>query len=565
MISEPFSEVLAWHVTDYYSTQWNALYEQLDNIGHQQCSVIEQTSPIQHYLQRAYCHAQLHNQLDIIENLQKYFPSSMALLVKGTLLLSNTDQQPVASSKINKQSSDQKRSLIDSTSIFNPNAAMPMTFVGGKLNFSELGNAAIDVANDVLAFHRNLDHVDLSWPFSVLTNQRGGVPPIPTHQCGLQLQPVFSCDVKKQAMEKSIDHDDGHIDTVTTVTNKRKPPCFKTGFDVVNGFAQGRLKHHELIYLNYHSECHSKHFNPYNLVVVLPYHVKPEYYIASRFGFFNIHPDGSTDPMPFSVWCRDAALFSTLQKIPFFKNYLIRKMLIHWRANARYNKFICMCRKIEQTHLQYFPAVPQALLQIVKLIHELLGLKFYSFKPLKKYSLKDLEGCLETSHSMAEHYLKKFFKYCHRIVSSIVEGSHQQVSEMERILRHQPTVFESSNIAMSTELSQRKRLEEDLRQARYRASRLGDFTTLVDQMLHHCLLQLARENTAHYLSLLLQREANSHVDNDSSSDSDDSSISGSINSDSRHSIASVPVTTDQVPDALLLAKLDFDQQGSIIM
>lgn len=539
------------------STQWNVLYEELASIGHQKCSVIEQATQIQHYLQRAYCHAQLHNHLDIIQNLHKYFPSSMALLIKGALL-SNTDQQPIVTSKVNKPSG-QKKSSVDSTGIFNPNTAMPMTFVGSKLNFSELGNAAIDVANDVLAFNRNLDHVDLSWPFSVLANQQSRVLPTPTYRHSLQLQPVYSSDVKQQSM------DDDHANTTaTTVINKRKLPCFKTGFDVVNGFAQGRLKHHELIYLNYHSECDSKYFNPYNLVVVLPYHVKPEYYIASRFGFFNIHPDGSTDPIPFSVWCRDAALFSTLQKIPFFKNYLIRKMLIHWRANARYNKFVRMCRKIEQTHLQYFPAVPQALLQIVKLILELLSLKFYSFKPLKNYSLDNLEACLEASHSMAEHYLKKFFKYCHRIVSGIVEGSHQQVSELEKTLHHQPTVFESTNIPMCTDLSQRKRLEKDLQQARYRASRLGDFTMLVDQMLHHSLLQLAKENTAHYLSLLLQREANSQLDNDDSSDSDDSSISDSLNSDSRHSITSL-TAADQVPDALLLAKLDFNQKGSITM
>lgn len=483
----------------------------------------------------------------------------MALLVKGTSF-SNTIQQPITASKTS-MARDHKKSSVASTEIFNPNIAMPMTFMGPKLNFSELENAAIDVANDVLTFHRNLDHVDLSWPFSAATNQHS-IPQTPTHQRGPQLRPIFSGDIRKQAMEKSRDHFE-HSDTVKGI-NKKKLPYFKTGFDVVNGFAQGRLKHHELIYLNYHSDSDCKHFNPYHLVVVLPYHVKPEYYIASRFGFFNIHPDGSTDPIPFSVWCRDAALFSTLQKIPFFKNYLIRKMLLHWRANARYKKFIRTCRKIEQAHLQYFPGVPQALLQIVKLIHELLSLRFYSFKPLKKYSLGDLETCLEISHSMAERYLKKFFKYCHRVVLGVVEGSHQQVSELEKTLRHQPTVFETTSTAMCTELSQRRRLEEDLQQARYRASRLGDFTMLVDQMLHHSLLQLAKENATHYLSLLLQRESHNHLDIDSSSDSDDSSISDSLNSNSRPSLTSV--TADhQVPDALLLAKLDFNQQGNIII
>ena len=536
------------------------LYKQLDSIGDEECSVIEQVPQLQHYLQRAYCHSQLHNRLDIIENLQNYFPSTMALLVRG-VLFTNIDR-PAATNKTTKNTSPvQKRSSVASTNIFNPNICMPMTYMGAELTFSELGDAASSVANDVLAFNRQLDHVDLSWPFSVVTNQQSdtSIPPtsITPHRDVL-LQPVYSTDLKSQRISKhQFDHND-HVDE-GKVVKKRKSICFRTGFDVVNGFAQGRLKHHELIYLNYNSECDSRHFNPYDLIVVLPYEVKPDHYIASRFGFFNIQPDGSTDPIPFSVWCRNAALFSTLQKIPFFKNYLVRKVLIHWRANARYNKFLHICRKFEQTHLQYFPDVPQALLQIVRLIHELLSLKFYSFKPLKKYSLEDLEISLETSHSMAERYLKKFFKYCHRIVSGVVEGSHEKVTELEKTLHHQPTVFEATNIAMCTELSQRKRLEQDIQQARYQASRMGDFTTLVDQMLHHSLLQLARENAAHYLSLLLQRESNNHLDNESYSDSDDSSISDSLNSNSQVSITSV--TNCQVPDALLLAKLDFNHEG----
>ena len=536
------------------------LYAKLDSMGHQQCTAMEQEPQLQHYLQRAYCHSQLHNRLDVIENLQNYFPSSMALLIKG-VLLANIHPQSVTSSKSARQPEQKKP--VTSMSIFNPNISMPMTFMGAELTFNELGSVASDVADDVLAFNRHLDHVDLSWPFSTVSNQRVSIrtPAIPTiNQRDVVLQPVYSGDDRGQVMEKSKDQFDQCIDGGSKFVKKRRSVCFKTGFDVVNGFAQGRLKHHELIYLNYLSDFDSRHFNPYDLVVVLPYQVKAEYYIASRFGFFNIQPDGSTDPIPFSIWCRNAALFSMLQKIPFFENYLIRKMLIHWRANAHYYKFSRMRRIIEQTHLQYFPDVPQALLQIVKLIHELLSLKFYSFKPLKKYSLEDLEVSLETSHSMAERYLKKFFKYCHRVVSGVVEGSHLKVAELERILRHQPTVFEVTDVAMCTEMSQRKKLEQDLQQARYQASRMGDFTMLVDQLLHHSLLQLARENAAHYLSLLLQRETNNLVDDDSCSDSDDSIISGSLHSISQHSITSAG--EGQIPDALLLAKLDFNHEGA---
>jgi len=520
------------------------------------CRVIEQDAQIQHYLQRVYCYAQLYTQPDIIIEMQKYFPSAMTLIIKGALSSSVYHKltSPTASSQgtIKRTPTKHKKVTSHHSSTYSPRLSIPQTFVGPDISTYEIESAASSVANDVLTFHRNLEHVDLSWPFTVATSpQQSDISPTKLYY---RLEPVY--DQLDSATSQK------YVTESSSIKNKKKSFCLRTGYDVVNGFAQGRLKQHELIYLN-HCSHDIKDFNPYNLVVVLPYKVEPDHYIASRFGFFNIHADGSTDPIPFSIWCRDAALFSTLRRIPFFKNYLIRKMLARWRTNARYNQFIRVHRNIERIHLQYFPGVPQALLQICNLGQELLSLKFYSFKPLKKYSLEELKQCLDSSHSMAEHYLRRFFRYSHRILAAVVDGSHQRVNSLETELRHQPAVYEVMT-SMSVEMTNRARIEQELEQARYRAGRMGEMTILVDQMLHQCLLQLAKENSTHYLNLLLQHNDDDLINDDQSTSNlsaASSTVSSSVGGRPGSSASCASGAVDDVPDALILAKFDFNQQG----
>ena len=485
----------------------------------------------------------------------------MNQIIKGALSFSVYQKltSPTSSQATKRTPTKHRKITSRHSSTYSTRLSVPQTFVGAEVSTNDIESAASSVANDVLTFHRNLEHIDLSWPFSIATTaplHSDISPPKPVHHQH-RLEPVYG-QADCEASQK--DSTEG-----SSVKSKKKSLCLKTGYDVVNGFAQGRLKQHELIYLN-HCPTDVKDFNPYNLVVVLPYKVQPDHYIASRFGFFNIHADGSTDPIPFSIWCRDAAMFTTLRRIPFFKNYLIRKMLARWRANARFNQFIRVHRTIERIQLQYFPGVPQALLQICTLGQELRSLKFYSFKPLKKYSLEEMKQCLNSSHSMAEHYLRRFFRYSHRTVSAVVDGTHRQVTSLETELRHQPAVYEVMS-PMSVEVTNRARIEQELEQARYRASRMGELTILVDQMLHHCLLQLAKENSTHYLNLLLQHNDDDDLMDDDQSTSNFSAASSTVSSNvggrPGSSVSCVSGVMDDVPDALLLAKFDFNQQGTL--
>lgn len=67
--------------------------------------------------------------------------------------------------------------------------------------------------------------------------------------------------------------------------------------------------------------------SPYKLVAVPPDQVNPEHYIFSPFGILHIHPVEGSEAMTLGTWHRDCALWRELQRIPFFKNCLLRKAL----------------------------------------------------------------------------------------------------------------------------------------------------------------------------------------------------------------------------------------------
>lgn len=66
---------------------------------------------------------------------------------------------------------------------------------------------------------------------------------------------------------------------------------------------------------------------PYNLIVVPPSKVNPEHYIFSPFGILHVHPVEGSETMTLGTWHRNSTVWHELQRIPFFKNCLLRKAL----------------------------------------------------------------------------------------------------------------------------------------------------------------------------------------------------------------------------------------------
>lgn len=56
------------------------------------------------------------------------------------------------------------------------------------------------------------------------------------------------------------------------------------------------------------------------------FQANPEHYVFSTFGVLHVFPDRPAESQSLSEWQREAVLWKAVSSIPFFKNFLVRKL-----------------------------------------------------------------------------------------------------------------------------------------------------------------------------------------------------------------------------------------------
>ena len=82
-------------------------------------------------------------------------------------------------------------------------------------------------------------------------------------------------------------------------------------------------------YLKKESFCGNIEFlyRPYDLVSVPRDQIEKEHYIFSSFGVLHIYPDGEeSETLTLAEWNKAAVVWSAMRKIPFFKDFLSKKI-----------------------------------------------------------------------------------------------------------------------------------------------------------------------------------------------------------------------------------------------
>ena len=272
----------------------------------------------------------------------------------------------------------------------------------------------------------------------------------------------------------------------------------RDAYQTIEAFASGKLKSEsETIYLNYADPWRQ---NPYNLVVVAKTKADPEHFVISKFGILCVYPDGTSDLQSFAEWLREASLFQILKQIPFMKYYRLRKAFIQWYQNIRFAHFASVHSKFQQIGMRYFFRFSEAVLKINNLSHELLSLPFHSLQPLGTYSRDTYMHCLKGSQVKFQQFLQRYFKYCKRIVTEVVESTQRREEELESELQHQPFV---SDLPLSVQKENQLKLARDLAEISYQASRLSDFVCLTEHMVFACLLAVVRQGALQWSNTTL--------------------------------------------------------------
>ena len=273
----------------------------------------------------------------------------------------------------------------------------------------------------------------------------------------------------------------------------------RTGQDVVRAYALGALPSGtQEIYLNYGE---STPWNPYYLEVVPKIQANPDHFIATKFGLLHVYPDGESEHQSFAGWCRDATVFGIIQRIPIFRCYLTQKMLRQWHTNVRQARFMVVSTKVFNVGLRFYPSFMLALWKVNSLCTDLLSIETVSIIPMGCYNKQQYLEELETSFRKLLKYLKKFLRYVEHVLASLVSSTHTRVTELESRKRHMPFV---SEIPISIQKEQHRKLEEDLQEAKHRREQLCYLKIASRHIIETHLVNLVEAGAKLWLTIVLR-------------------------------------------------------------
>jgi hypothetical protein len=484
-------------------------------------SLIEQPE-IQHYIHRAVRYAIKHSEriehLGVLDELSSLFPEAVRQYAQTELPYSYSYSDIEKSdNKVKKKG--HKRAATTPVELFEyVPKNLPATFRGTQLQLTDLVPASYLVNDEISSTQKRIHHEvqrgtsrgeELREVARLGRSQASRGPLRLKRSRSVERSMLLQASVQKPTLNPILSSsiDDAHFHKLTSETlfpravspskaaaGAARPGTtpgqlhLSNGYQIIEAFASGKLKSEsESIYLNYADPFRQ---NPYNLVVVSKTRADPEHFVVSKFGILCVYPGGTTDLQSFAEWLREATLFQILRQIPFLKYYRLRKAFTLWYKNIRFAQFSCVQLKFKQIGLRYFATFGQAVLKINNLSQELLSIPFHSLQPLGAYSSDSYMHRLKGSQAKFQQFLHRYFKYCRRVVSELVDSTQNRAMELEMELRHQPFV---SDLPLSVQKEKHLQLSRDLGESSYQASRLSDFVSLAEHIVFSCLLAVARQ------------------------------------------------------------------------
>ncbi|XP_013418883.1 dynein heavy chain domain-containing protein 1-like [Lingula anatina] len=446
-----------------------------------------------HYLERAVQHMDTHKErlfdIHTVDALNKVFPEDMMRIQKPV----RTYCGPISPSPTTSpRESPTRTGPTKSPRMLLPNGKDPYTlerpgdekkYLPKPLTFGDLSKSLPTVAADLASR-------EAIWQHSAgFTSQAMNVELLSEEE--LKGSGVSSRGSSRPPSEVADLQKLGEEIKITVETEKGQPPPPMTGREAVEYF--GKLYHVGKIKHMYFNIAPHRHFRPYDLVAVPQNKANPEHYVFSTFGVLHVYPDQPSENMTLGEWHREAVLYAAVRSIPFFKYFLVRKALRCWHATKKQTDFAEVRDVIKNTLLPNVPCFGAALLQIAKLLHELLTVQFLPDEQDKRYLLPEFENIVNYKNIQAERFLERFFRYGKLIVDTVKEDCFKRLRYCEEQVKHK-TVFTKDSLHLQKQKKEQR--EANLRKAKEETGCLGNFVRLVDQVMLAYLVDLAKRNVS---------------------------------------------------------------------
>lgn len=513
--------VLACPVLHLSKAAWNEVFECSSNLSIADRQHLSTEPDVQHYVHRSLRYAEsassTESRTDIVQALTALFPGVVEQSRKQSLSVDYNVPLRTRLPRDRRRQQVKKRVVSLDSGLaklltYSP-AQIAATFQGPELQLRDLIPAASTVTREVILQSKAPSHrlhpiSSTSPPDQQNVAHRPLLSPVYHNQ-----QDAESCAGKEARKKVRFDS----ICPSMRNSDPAKESKLETAYDVIEAFATGSLQAGaESVYLNNSS---SSPWNPYHLTVVSKTRANQDHYIISKFGILHVQPGGSSDLQSFADWLREAGLFSLCQQIPYFRQFLIRKIFRCWHHNVCYRQFVRLFSEVNRVGLRFFPEFGNAIDKLHSLNTELLSMSTHTLTPLGSYSADTLEKSCEETEAKTRRLLQRYFKYCKRVVCEAINATRQQAEKLEEEKKHRPFVSDSP---ISVQVAENAELDRKLQVAQYRASRLGDFVCLAEQMMGTCLLEVARQLGRVWVRETLHlRDSDDEAHSSSSFDTDD--------------------------------------------
>ncbi|KAL8272359.1 hypothetical protein Esti_003649 [Eimeria stiedai] len=227
--------------------------------------------------------------------------------------------------------------------------------------------------------------------------------------------------------------------------------------------------------------AHPLEFEPYKLVVVPQNQVNPEHFTISPTAVMHICPGKPSECIRQDEWMRQAFVHSVLRSLPFFKTFIVKKVLSLWSHASRRHMFEQRRKMLCRTLFLSKPIYCDYLVRIHRVLAGVSSIKLVELQPI----LYDSSQFISQQHALRSDPKTgtgKELEAKHAEVRSLVVTLMQKLHEATQLPEVEPMQACSANKAKSIFQAKREAAEQQrlIRLAYKNQALLGHFILLVD-------------------------------------------------------------------------------------
>ncbi|XP_061626704.1 dynein heavy chain domain-containing protein 1 isoform X2 [Phyllopteryx taeniolatus] len=298
-------------------------------------------------------------------------------------------------------------------------------------------------------------------------------------------------------------------ESITTCRMKRPNLVEKvpvTGMEIVQLFLKNRdVGELKVFYLK---EQESDLYRPYDLRVVPDSEAGSEHYVFTANTVLHVTRRGYGGLVTLEEWYRETVLWTALQAIPFFREFILRNAVTLWYRNVRATVYKRRFEEVQALLLTNIPQYRNGLLLLSRLIEDLKVTHLLPLDETKTYTLLEFQNVLVTSRQKVLNSLSQLSQFRICILSKAKEESYKVLKELQEHLDYADM---PQHCCKPIHLHQAhlNNLQRDFAHGKSVLQKLGNFAALVNQIIMQTLVTVVQKNVTLVLSNILKRK-NSH-------------------------------------------------------